>query len=151
VALPHSAMRFGEFVSDQIAKSLGRARSAWCVAVMIVFMAFPALLPLLSPDPEAGLPACCRTGGAHHCAMSMHNRAIVQAAQGDQFRSFDLCPYYARRLAAPVSASFHPGTAAAIYAAVVSHPAIRIQTVVLSLVSESRSHQKRGPPFAISC
>ena len=46
-------------------------RRVLAIALLIGLFA-PALVPELSAltaDPEANLPACCRSHGAHHCAM----------------------------------------------------------------------------------
>jgi len=46
-------------------------RRALAITLLIALFA-PAFAPpllALTADPEAGLPACCRSHGAHHCAM----------------------------------------------------------------------------------
>jgi hypothetical protein len=38
-----------------------------------------------------------------------------------------------------------------VYAAILSHPAVHLQTVVTGLIAKNRSHLKRGPPFLLAC
>jgi hypothetical protein len=57
------------------------------------------LLPLLAPmlavaaDAQAGVPACCRRGGAHHCmgGMAMESDGAPQV-RGPR----EICPYQQR-------------------------------------------------------
>lgn len=73
------------------------------------------------------------------------------AYQGIAFRATGCrCPF--QKGLTPMSRlAIYPPPSATVYAGVVSHPAIHIQTVVSGVVSKSRSHQKRGPPFLLSC
>lgn len=122
----------------------------YTVATLVVILALPVLLSYLSPDSESNLPPCCRRGGAHHCAMRSH-MAQSSADQSAAFRTTaDSCPF--QRALAPLSrVVLYPASSAAIYAAVLSHPDAQIQTILSGLISKSRSHQKRGPPFLLSC
>ena len=65
---------------------------------MLVFIS-PLVLPLFAAtaDPEASLPACCRSHGKHHCAM-MH--WMLMASSGPSFTA-PPCPLYPTA-AAPV-------------------------------------------------
>jgi len=58
---------------------------------MIVFTS-PLILPYFTAisDPEASLPACCRSHGKHHCAM-MH--WMLMASSGPSFTA-PPCPLY---------------------------------------------------------
>lgn len=56
--------------------------------------------PLSSALPgaeDASLPACCRRGGVHHCAMAAHMAAIMAAIESGGKASVSApttCPYY---------------------------------------------------------
>lgn len=61
------------------------------------------------------------------------------------------CPYRSQSSLAARTFSFYPRASLYYYAAVVEHPAIHAQTTVQQLVSQARSHQKRGPPSSSIC
>src|ERR1035441_10188221 len=103
-----------------------------CIALLILalfggFYAVP-LLQAASTDPEAGLPACCRRNGNHHCAsMGLSLKSI--ASDAPQFRAAPQhCPFYPQASTAPV-VRFHASlvSSAAFFAQVVSHPAVQPQ------------------------
>ncbi len=121
-------------------------------ATLIVFLALSVLLPYLPllADSESNLPPCCRRGGKHHCAMQSE-LAARSANQGTAFRTAaNRCPFQ-KAMTLVCRLTIYPAASARVYAAVLSHPAIHLQTVISGLVSKSRSHQKRGPPFLESC
>lgn len=124
----------------------------WTAGTLAGFLALSVLLPYLSlfADSELNLPPCCRREGSHHCAMHLES-AQNAAGQGTVFRAAaDHCPF--QKAVTPASRlTLYPALSAAAYAAVLSHPAIHTQTVISGLISKSRSHQKRGPPFLLSC
>jgi hypothetical protein len=66
-------------------------RRILAIALLIAFGS-PMAAPLFAAtaDPEASLPACCRSHGAHHCAM-MHMTLV--AALGPAFAA-PPCPMY---------------------------------------------------------
>lgn len=72
-------------------------RRILAITLLIAF-ASPLVAPLFAAttDPEASLPACCRTHGAHHCAM-MH---LQGTSGGPEFHA-PPCPYYPGATAAP--------------------------------------------------
>jgi hypothetical protein len=119
-----------------------------CLAIPMVLL---FLLPLVSAmfgasDAEAGLPACCRRDGKHHCAMlaapSSPDKG-VGAIRGK-------CPYSPAALTVVILPSFAPSTAAAIFAGVVQHTSVAPQTDARGRVSYDRSRQKRGPPSLLA-
>jgi hypothetical protein len=127
--------------------------------VLLAVFGLPFLLSsaALGQDPEAGLPACCRRTGAHHCAMAMGERAQMAAAQEAQSSSelrwrikAQSCPYCP---STPVSAHPDPFSTPAqirlIAVAFGSQPAVIAQTESRWRIARDRSRQKRGPPHAL--
>ena len=110
--------------------------------MMLAFW-LPLLTPVWMPGAaEAGLPLCCRRSGKHHCAMlemgqrQGHGISVVA----------ERCPY--SPAVAPVLhlASYAPPSDAAVFAELVSHPAVHAQTDARYRVAFDRARQKRGPP-----
>jgi len=122
-------------------------RRALATFLLAVF-SFPLIAPALSADAQSNLPECCRRGGKHHCAMTMDQAP----ATGVSFRSIQpRCPLYPSTPAAPAGQSVAVlKNASAIFGAVVSHPAICVQTEAGYRISFGRSSQKRGPPVVLS-
>jgi len=107
---------------------------AWLSISLIAPMVFAA-------GAQSNLAACCRRNGQHQCA-SHHETGSGngwQTARCPAFPSGKSLPA-ARHAAAPAAAP-------AIYAGVVSHPAVQEQTRALGRISYDRSGQKRGPPL----
>ena len=125
--------------------------------LLLVFFSLPIVSPLLAmtTDAEAGLPACCRRNGAHHCMMSMDmstGRHISSSHSDTPHLAVltEKCPYTPQ---AP--ATGHPDLlaldpSAAIFAEIVSHPAGIAQTESRHRIAQDRSRQKRGPPATLS-
>src|ERR1700723_613398 len=63
---------------------------------LILFFGFGPLAATLGASDDAGLPACCRRHGAHHCAMSMRMAAaIMDTASGNAiFSAPATCPEF---------------------------------------------------------
>lgn len=124
-------------------------------ALMLVliggFYAAP-LVQAVSADPEAGLPACCRRHGKHHCAMMDQMRKAATSGSPQIGQIPQHCPFYPHSTTAPV-VRFDVGLApsAAFFAEVVSHPAVHPQTHAVYRLSLDRSRQKRGPPSPLLC
>jgi len=112
---------------------------------MLVLLGLPLLAPVFAPDAaEASIPACCRRGGRHHCAMS---EMAAQPSSGHAISVMaEKCPY--APAVAPVLhfSAFAPPSDAAIFAQIVSHPAVYAQTEARYRISFDRARQKRGPP-----
>jgi len=113
-------------------KTVGLALAAFLAAL---------LLPLGSAS-VATLPACCRRGGKHHCAM-----LAAETADTSGFSLRELCPHH--RLPVPVTASTAHATpiwkAGLQIVAVHTLPAAR----VYSEAQPSSAHT-RGPPFLVN-
>ncbi len=106
---------------------------------------FAAQWLALSGGSEAGLPACCRRGGKHHCMMGA---VAVDASSTAHFRApAERCPFAPGNLPAPMHQDTSVLLAAGIhFAGLRSHPAVHAQTHSLWRISRDRSRQKRGPP-----
>jgi hypothetical protein len=67
-------------------------RRILAITLLIAF-GFPLVAPVFAAtaDPEASLPACCRSHGKHHCAM-MH--MMLLAAYSSPFFNAPPCPFY---------------------------------------------------------
>jgi hypothetical protein len=105
--------------------------------------------PAFLTDGQANLPACCRRGGKHHCAM-MDTAQWALPGNAPQVLGAR-CPYFPRARAFPP----HSGTAlvAASHSVsgwILNEPAVPAQAGAGYRVAFSRAHQKRGPPTMLS-
>jgi hypothetical protein len=120
------------------------------------------LLPLIAPVFSSGamaqstLPACCRRGGRHQCAMlgdqSMQMAGATQEAAMNQpgFRTpLEQCPYRQRSLGAVHLQTFTPRVTSAPIAGMLHAPSLTARAECLWRISFDRSRQKRGPPAFI--
>jgi hypothetical protein len=120
-------------------------RRALTLTLLLLFS-----LPLISPvlaltaGSDANLPACCRRNGAHHCTRPTHSNE----SSGPTLSAIpQRCPAYPA-VVAPArhgDLSFH--AASLIFAEIVSHPTIKLQTQARARVALDLSRQKRGPPL----
>lgn len=119
-----------------------RRASAISLLLAICFSTLAA--PAFAAD-DSNLPQCCRRNGEHHCDMATEDAARVD---GTSFQSIRMrCPAFPVANFAPVSPYVaFLNDSIAIFASVVSHPSIHIQTEARYRVSFNRSRQKRGPP-----
>jgi hypothetical protein len=98
----------------------------------------------LKTSAETKLPACCRRDGKHHCAMTV---AVGDASSETQFKAATpVCPFQSQASTVPLVASYLPAATSVHFGGLQSHPAIHAQTFATLRISETRSHQKRGPP-----
>jgi hypothetical protein len=120
------------------------------ILLLLIFAATPAA-PLLAAvsNSKSALPACCRRDGQHHCMAGMMGQD-QPLNDGATFRAQrQSCPYCPADLS--VSHHFDSGLAPAqaVFAALVSHPAVHAQTQSKRRIASDRSRNKRGPPPAI--
>ena len=120
------------------------------VLAMLLVAAFgfsPIAPAVFAADPDAKLPACCRRGGQHHCAMMASQSAPLS---GPALRA-DRCGLYPPAPNVPPGQTVSlPGVSQAEFAGLWSHPASCPQTEALCRISYSRAGQKRGPPALLS-
>jgi len=86
-----------------------RMRRLLAITLLIAFFAPAAALSLTTTDSEAGLPPCCRSHGAHHCAM--RHSILRQADSRAPLAAPGPCPFYPVAATAPQTVSFALGTA----------------------------------------
>jgi hypothetical protein len=118
-------------------------RRLLAISLLLLF-SFLLVSPLLASDAvDARLPACCRRAGKHHCAM-------LSDAGSQQGKSVSIvaekCPCSPAIPAVFHLSAFAPPADDALFAGLVSHPAIHAQTEAQYRISFDRARQKRGPP-----
>jgi hypothetical protein len=108
-------------------------------------------LPLISPvlalaaSSDANLPACCRRNGAHHCSMNLPQADV--SGHGPTFSAIpQRCPAYPAIVTSVRHGELSFYKASLIFAEVVSHPSVKVQTQARARVALDRSRHKRGPP-----
>jgi len=122
-----------------------RALASFLLAVF----GFPPIAPALVADADSNLPACCRRGGKHHCAMMTDEGASAAGISVGPIRQ--PCPMWPAAAPAPASGPVAlPESSGAVFGAVASHTARQFQTGARYRLSFDRSSQKRGPPVALS-
>ena len=122
-------------------------RRALAVVLLTIF-SLPLIAPVLaSTSDDAQLPACCRRGGKHHCAMTMEMTGVPS-----RFKVVsEKCPYSPFGHAPFVVP--HPFAAAAIAASANNAPgpaAILRAAEAGYRISADRTRQKRGPPSLLA-
>jgi len=119
-------------------------RRALAILLLGLF-SFPLITPaLFASDADSNLPACCRRGGKHHCAMmAMQPDAPLSGPSAQAGR----CTLFPTPGAIPGRPAVSlPVVSQAIFAGLLSHPASCPQAEALCRISYSRAGQKRGPP-----
>jgi hypothetical protein len=118
---------------------------------LLAVLGFTAVIPLVFADPESSRPVCCRRDGKHQCAM-MAAQAQEESSSGPALRATRAtCPYFPGSGAEPTYPSAaKPEASPAIFASLISHPAVHAQCEARYRISFTRTHQKRGPPVILS-
>jgi len=117
--------------------------------LMLCVFGLPMATPLLAAtaDRDAGLPACCRRSGAHHCSRTMGRTS--ELSQGSRFAApRESCPNYP---AATTSVRHNEAsllTASPFLARHLSQPSQEndLPSRLTSALDQSR--HERGPPLA---
>ena len=115
--------------------------------LLVALFGFAPISPLvLASDADSRLPACCRRGGKHGCAMMGAQAAsspgqTLQAARCSSFPPAQAIP--------PGRTASLCGEARASFAGLVSHPAFRYQTQAFYRVFYGRAGQGRAPPYSL--
>jgi hypothetical protein len=115
--------------------------------VLLLLFSAPLISPLLAltASSEMNLPACCRRNGAHHCMMKA--QPTESSSAGINLSAIpQRCPAYPAAVTPVRHGNLSVHAASLIFAEIVSHPAIKIQTEALARVALDRARQKRGPP-----
>ena len=111
--------------------------------VLLLLFSLPLISPVLAltASSDANLPACCRRNGAHHCTMKVPPAAGISLSSIPQH-----CPAYPAVVTQFRHSDLSFQTASLIFAEIVSHPAIKLQTQARARVALDRARQQRGPP-----
>jgi len=115
--------------------------------LLVGMFGFSLIAPaVFASDADANLPACCRRGGKHHCAMMAgHSDSSGPSWQADR------CGLYPSAPTIPPGQTVSlPGVSQSIFRGLLSHPATCLRTEALCRISYSRAGQKRGPPAPLS-
>ena len=132
----------------------GEVRKLLSILLLAVF-GLPIFATLLASGQsvDAGLPACCRRNGAHHCAMRMAEAGQQGSGDSQEPRwktPAERCPFCPASI---VSAQHHDAASLpperTMLRASFSHPTGVVQTESKRRMARDRSRQKRGPPTTI--
>jgi hypothetical protein len=118
---------------------------------LILLLGLGPLSAIVDGSEDAGLPACCRRDGAHHCAMAMQMAAAMTRI-ADPRPSFDApltCPNYP----GPILAILSPARALAAEAPQAQTSVSRAHGILAKFEVPSsspiRNHCGRGPPLSL--
>jgi hypothetical protein len=118
-------------------------RRSIAISLVLLFGLMP-IAPLLSPEGDAHLPACCRANGKHHCAM--RSLARYWADQKGFTSVTEKCPCPPSPAAAVHGPSFELGGATYFFVKAQMPSVPLAQPRSLARTCFLRSHCKRGPP-----
>src|ERR1035438_2735635 len=118
----------------------------FCATLLLTLLGFTAAIPLVFADPESSRAVCCRRDGKHQCAMMAEKESSPEPA----FRAVRAtCPDAPSSGAVTAySGAAAPEASSAVFAGLISHPAVHAQSEARYRISFTRTHQKRGPPIA---
>jgi hypothetical protein len=125
-------------------------RKLFSILLLAVF-ALPLVSPLfaLGTAAEAGMQACCRRNGKHHCIMSKAEREKASPRDLQISGPTEKCPYCPQAIANVHLSLLANLSRVKDMAPLTGHPAGIAQTESRRRSSQDRSRQKRGPPPAI--
>jgi hypothetical protein len=118
----------------------------WFASLLVLVFSLPLIAPALASAPgDSQLPACCRRGGKHQCAMSMEANVLPRwhvVRETCPFSPFAhtplLQPHAYALIRAPFLAGFPSSPAAVTGSAEAGYR-----------ISADRTRQKRGPPSSL--
>jgi|SRR5580658_7627566 hypothetical protein len=115
---------------------------------LILFFGLGPLAATLGASDDAGLPACCRRHGAHHCAMSMRMAAMMaETASGKPVFTAPLtCPYFPGYIAATTSVMQALTPAPVNLPDLLAQPHTPQAARAAARLSQTRTRAGRGPP-----
>ena len=135
-------MPFVSYASQTQPNSMQRLLAS----LILCIVAWGPLSPLATATAGDPIPACCRRDGKHHCTMSGSTRTEMGATGVYWSKTQSRCPMCPRMIRTNPRTQAGLSASAAVFAAIISHPAVFSQTQSEYRVSAARSHQKRGPP-----
>jgi hypothetical protein len=117
--------------------------------LLVSVISLSLIAPALITDSESYLPACCRRGGEHHCAMKDMAQDAAEAPSGPVFAAHtDKCPYFPKGGALLPHSGIVLACSSRLAASVTfSQFTPQAQAEAADRTSFNRSHQKRGPPI----
>ena len=127
--------------------------------LLSILLFWATLFPLIAPALSSGalgqstLPACCRSGGKHHCMMSPEARALMLGEQDGSTRIGtppEQCPYRQHSLVASHLQVFTSRATATHPAFLLPEPSATTQAECLRRIAFDRSRQQRGPPTLLT-
>lgn len=124
-------------------------RRALSLSLLMMF-SWMLIAPLLAPDADANLPACCRGKGKHHCHCMMSRMGRLSGNQKGFTAVSEKCPCGPAVPCAVHSATFKPEARARFYSEAVPSPARVALAEARPRLSFLRSHQRRGPPAPLT-
>lgn len=116
---------------------------------LILLFGFGPLAATLGASDDAGLPACCRRHGAHHCAMSSSMAAaIMDTAPGEAiFTTPATCPEFPGGTAATAASQAMAAESLGLLA-LLAQPHTPQAAPAAARLSQIRTRAGRGPPNA---
>ena len=111
--------------------------------LLLAAFALPLVAPLLAlaQDPDAGLPACCRRHGQHHCMM------LDAGRDSSAHRVVAVCPAWPQRAIPSLVGSHHfIGRVSSAGVSLRTDFSAPAQSRTSHLAARERLHPKRGPP-----
>lgn len=119
--------------------------------LLFTALVLPFALPglALAQGEDAGLPACCRRTGVHHCGMKLAERNAADTAVGKELRWSALperCPFCPATLTVSHPNPLMPPATQVGFSESFGHPGGVAQTESKWRVARERSRAKRGPP-----
>jgi len=125
-----------------------RVASILIPSFLIAIFLLGPLAAALGSDDDAGLPACCRRNGAHHCSMARRRAAILASGQ-PIVTAPSTCPNYPGENALTI-APLHgltPITAAELAQPASLHSPVAARAAARAGAARTRS--SRAPPSLV--
>jgi hypothetical protein len=117
--------------------------------LLILFFGLGPLSAIADGSDDAGLPACCRRHGAHHCAMYaqiMAMRAGLAVDTTPEFSAPSTCPLYHGPEFSMLTPAHALAVAQAGFRAEFTRAAAPLFERIAASSSPNRAHAVRGPP-----
>jgi hypothetical protein len=114
--------------------------------LLVALFSFSPIAPaVFASDGDSRLPACCRRGGKHGCAM-MASQPASPSGHAVQAATCRLFP--PAKAIAPVRTVSLSAVSRATFAELPSHPASRSQADAVYRIAYNRAGQQRAPPIS---